>query len=426
MTRFLRTALACVVALAVTRTARADDLTMDRAVAIALQRNRDIVAARLEIEAAQVDRITAGLYWNPQFQYAVGNVVLGAGNQEDKGLHPGPLSELVHTVGVSEVVDVWAKRNRRIRAADIGVEQRRLLVEDALREIVFAVRGAFTDLVREQAELDLSKTMKARYDETIRLSRARTNAGEISAAEFRKIELEGLKYLNALIDAQLELDVTRQHLAALLGLRSEAELPGAAIPDVPPRTPPALAPLVARALEQRPDMRAAKKGILLADAQLSAAEREAYPDISVGAAYTHSEFTASGDNANALGLSVSLPLPLFDRNQGGIARSRLERKRSDNETKRLELVVEHEVAETVRRVEHSLALLDVYEGGMLSRADDALRVAESSYKAGAVSLLELLEAQRTYIETRADYLKVQDDYRKARIDVTRAVGEGTP
>ena len=63
---------------------------------------------------------------------------------------------------------------------------------------------------------------------------------------------------------------------------------------------------------------------------------------------------------------------------------------------------------------------------MLSRADNALRVAESSYKAGAVSLLELLEAQRTYIETRADYLKVQDDYRKAQIDVTHAVGEKTP
>jgi len=63
---------------------------------------------------------------------------------------------------------------------------------------------------------------------------------------------------------------------------------------------------------------------------------------------------------------------------------------------------------------------------MLSRADNALRVAESSYKAGAVSLLELLEAQRTYIETRVDYLKVQDDYRKAQVEVSHAVGERAP
>src|SRR5438094_349760 len=123
---------------------------MDRAVAIALQRNRDVIAARLEIEAAQVDRIAAGLYRNPLPTYGVGNVVLGKGNpQGDQRISPGPFSQLVHTVGISEVVDIWAKRSARIRAADIGVEHRRLLVEDALREIVYAVRGAFADVVRE-------------------------------------------------------------------------------------------------------------------------------------------------------------------------------------------------------------------------------------------------------------------------------------
>src|SRR5207249_1619864 len=149
-------------------------------------------------------------------------------------------------------------------------------VEDALREIVYAVRGAFTDLVREQAEYELSKNMKARYDETVRLSRARVNAGEISEAEFRKIELEGLKYQNAFIDAELDLDLAHQRLARLLGLRSAAELPGNAVPDGAPRTPPALGPLLSRAAEQRPDLRAAKKGIDFADAAIAAARREAY------------------------------------------------------------------------------------------------------------------------------------------------------
>jgi len=321
-------------------TARAaDDLTMDRAVAIALQRNRDFIAARLEIEVAQVDRLAAGLYWNPILTYSVGNIVLGAGNSQEKNLSPGPFSQLVQTVGISEVVDVWSKRHMRVKAADLNVEHSRLVVEDALREIVYAVRVAFTDLVREQQELELAKTMKTRYDETVRLSRARVNAGEISESEFHKIELEGLKYANALIDAELELDLARQRLAGLLGLRSPAELPGPAVADATPRTPPAAQPLVAKALEQRPDLRAARKGVAWADAQIDAAQREGYPDISIGAAYTHSEFTVSGDNANALGLSVSLPLPLFDRNQGGIARSRVERKRSDNDIARLGLVV---------------------------------------------------------------------------------------
>jgi cobalt-zinc-cadmium efflux system outer membrane protein len=76
----------------------------------------------------------------------------------------------------------------------------------------------------------------------------------------------------------------------------------------------------------------------------------------------------------------------------------------------------------VRRSERSRALLDAIEGGMLERAELALRAAEKSYKAGAVSLLELLEAQRTYIDTRAQYLKAAYDFRQAEIDLVHAVG----
>jgi outer membrane protein, heavy metal efflux system len=401
-----------------------EEFTMDRAVAIAMQRSRDVVAAKLEIEAAEVDRIAAGLYWNPNFFYSVGNVVVGSGNpQGDNHVDPGPFSQLIQSVGVSEVIDVWAKRSARIKAADLGVEQRRLRVEDAMREIAYAVRSAFSDLVREQLELELAVTMKARYDETVKLSRARVSAGETSEFEGQKIELEGMKYGNLVIDAQMQLDLARQGLAQLMGLRAASDLPGAAVAPPPPRAPVVVEPLVARALQDRPDLRAARKGKVFSDAMIAAAEREAYPDISLGLTFTHSGFTVSGDNANALGLGVALPLPIFDRNQAGIARSRLDEKRVVNDVARLELIVRHDVTGAARREERAQTLLDVYEnGGLLSRADNSLKTAEKSYRAGAVSLLELLEAQRTYIETRGQYLRVQDEHRKAKIDVVHAVG----
>src|SRR5215471_18817979 len=128
--------VALVVALlAVPAAAQENALTMEHAVAIALQRNRDVIAARLEIEVAEVDRVAAGLYWNPQFSYTVGNIVLGNGNpQRDSSgnaqADPGPFSQLVQSVGVSEVIDVWAKRSARIKAADLGIELHRLRVED--------------------------------------------------------------------------------------------------------------------------------------------------------------------------------------------------------------------------------------------------------------------------------------------------------
>lgn len=295
--------------------------TVEQAVSIALERNLDVIAARFAIEAAEVDRIAAGIYPNPVLSYTAGNVVLGDGNPQGRGLTPGPLSQIVHNLGVSEIIDVWSKRQARMHAADLGVEQQRLLVQDMLREIVLSVRGAFTDLVREQAQHDLVREIKSHYDETTRLALAREQAGEIPLAEAQKIELEGLKYQNAVIDAEMELDLARRKLATLLNLASTSQLPGTAVgvDTGTPRSVPLLEPLLSRALQERPDLLAARKSQQAAEASLALARREAYPDPSLGVTYTHSEFTVSGDNANSLALTLSLPLPLFDRNQGGVA-----------------------------------------------------------------------------------------------------------
>ncbi len=426
--KYLLSLLAFTCLLGGVRPALADGtMTSDQAVAIALQRNRDVMATKLDVESSQIDRIAAGLYPNPVFSYSAGNVVLGSGNPQDKGLDPGPLSQLVHTVGISEVIDVWAKRGARIRVADKGIEHRRLVVEDALREIVYAVRAAFADLTREQLEDELARTMKARYVETVRVSGARFRAGEISEAEQRKIELEGMKYENAVIDADTELELSRQRLAALLGLGAVSDLPGPAFMSNDARVAASLPALLGDALRDRPDLRAARQGRQLAESAIESARREAFPDISLGVAFTHSEFQVSGDNPNAVALTVSLPLPVFDRNQANIAHAQNDGKRFDNDLVRLEIQIRQEVAQSVRRLERASSLLDIYEqGGMLERADKALKVAESSYRAGSSSLLDLLEAQRTFIDTRAQYLRAQHDYRQAVIDVAHATGKRTP
>jgi outer membrane protein, heavy metal efflux system len=431
--------------------AHAETLTMAQAVAVALQQNREVIAAKLEIEASELDVVAARIYPNPQFQYSLGNLVLGQANPQPAGTPPVPtvtagfLGQPVQSVGVSEIIDVWAKRSARTRAANRGVEHRRLLTADALREIVYAVRSAFADVAREQSERALAHEVAGRYAETIRISQARFRAGDISEAELRKIELEGMRYQADVIEADMELDVARQKLAAVMGLPSPSGLPET-VKDEEAHPVFDLARLQAEALEHRPDVRAAGAARLLAEAQVGAAEREVYPDISLGAAYTHSDFTVSGDNPNTLALSLSLPLPIFDRNQANIGRARLDIRRADNDAERLRIQVAHEVAEAVRKAARSQTLLDIFEGpkegaapapgtggasatatsdkgGMLARADIALRVAEKSYRAGALSLLELLEAQRTYLDTRAQYLRAVHDFRQAAVDVTHAVGD---
>ncbi|HSZ81586.1 MAG TPA: TolC family protein [Polyangia bacterium] len=426
----------------------AEGLTQDEAVAVALRRNRDAIAARLDIEGAELDVVAARVYPNPVLSYALNNLVLGKGNPQNGAVNPGFLDQPVQTVGVSQVLDLWSKRAERTRVADEGVTRRRLLTEDALREIAYAVRSAFADLSREQGERDLSREMAARYAETVRLSQARFRAGDISEAELRKVELEGTRYQNEVIDADMEWDVARGKLAGLMGLATAGALPERVQdPDVRPAYD--AAKLTADALERRPDLRAAGAARTVAEAERDAANREVYPDFELGASYTHDSFQVSGDNPNTLGLNISLPLPLFDRNKAGIGRAELDVRRAENDRERLRLAVEHDVVEAVRKTSRAQTLLKVFEtgvaanelpapavplaqsathdtGGMLKRAEIALNVAEKSYKAGAASLLDLLEAQRTNLETRAQYLRVLYDYRQAAIDVTHAVGEGSP
>jgi len=400
---------------------------------VALRRNRDAIAARLEIDGAALDVVAARLYPNPSLQYSVGNLVLGSANTQAGQVTgaPGFFGQPVQSIGVSQLIDVWQKRSARVRAADASLARRRFLTEDALREIAYGVRTAFAAVARKQEELDLAIEISERYGETVRLSRSRFAAGDISEADLRKIELEGLKYQNQIVDARLELDLSRAALAALLALPSARDLP-ARVTIEGGRPTFDFARLAAVAREQRPDLKAVRAGRSAAAAELTAAEREIMPDLTVGAAYTHSAFTVSGDNPNTLALSIGLPLPLFDRNQANIGRARLDQRRVDNEEGRLLLAIAQELDEAALRVDRSRKLLAVFEGtpaegnGLLARAETALRVSERSYKAGAISLLELLDAQRTYLQARGDYLRAANDFRQAAIDVTHAVGGPQP
>ena len=136
-----------------------------------------------------------------------------------------------------------------------------------------------------------------RYAQTIKVSQARFKAGDISEADLRKIEIEGLRYQNAVIDAEMQLDVARGKLAALLGLPSVAQLPALHPDAADAATRPRLRSGAAdgqRALERRPDLRAAGAARVQADAQLASAERERAARHHLGGAYTHSDFTDVG------------------------------------------------------------------------------------------------------------------------------------
>jgi cobalt-zinc-cadmium efflux system outer membrane protein len=180
--------------------------------------------------------------------------------------------------------------------------------------------------------------------------------------------------------------------------------------------------LGARAGDRRADLRAARATAEAARGALGVAEAEAVPDVTVGLAYSRSRAVAVGDNPASLGVTLSVPLPLFNRNQGAIRRARVEADRAARAADALEARIGQEVAGAAARYRAAAEKVARYDGGALQRADHALQVGEETWLAGDRSLLEYLEAERTWIELRGDYLDTLFELRQAEFDLERAVG----
>ena len=401
---------------------------MDQAVAVALQRNRDVD------RGAAGDR--GGASWTSSRRgstrtrsSATRSATWCSGKRATRSAgapaRPGFFEQPVQTVGVSEIIDVWAKRSARMPGRRAGrrapaAAGRGRAARDRLRRPLGVRRGG----ARAVASGSSRATSRDRYAETVRLSQARFKAGDISEAELRKIELEGLRYQNAVIDAEMQLDVARGKLAALLASRRPRELPAERLaePDASGAARPRRsAALDARALgaAARPARRG--RGAVAGRRRVASAKREALPDISLGAAYTHSDFTVSGDNPNTLGaFSCRCRCRSSIATRPTSAGPSSTAARADNDAERLRIAVTREVAEAVRRTRAATLLASSKAAGanvlgMPTGTSDRAACSSaprprcasprSRTRPGAVSLLELLEAQRTYLETRAQYLR---------------------
>jgi cobalt-zinc-cadmium efflux system outer membrane protein len=252
----------------------------------------------------------------------------------------------------------------------------------------------------------------------VRVSEARAREGDISHAELDKIALEQRGFEREVADAEGD---RREAVAALL------PLVGVEAADVEPvgtlALPPApedAAHLASEALARRPDLRAAERAEEAAEAALRLARAERWPNPTLGVQYTHSEFQVSGDLANQVGASVSVPLPVFNQNQGEIERAEAEALIARHEVEKLRLAIPQEVRSAVSSYTIARERVARFEDAFLRQAREARHAAEVSFREGAVSLLEFLEAERTYVQTEREHLAALRDLNTAAFDVTRA------
>jgi outer membrane protein, heavy metal efflux system len=292
---------------------------------------------------------------------------------------------------------------------------------DARRLAVFELRRAFWNAVRNREKRALSEAVRQRIEESLRISRARYEAEDISGADLEKLELEALNQQNDLADAVAS---ERSALADLLGLVGPAAPPAVRLEGdlaLAP-TPLDLPALAARARSARPDLAAARRQAESTRLAVAVAEAAAVPDLTAGVGWTRSRAIPAGDNPDVLAVTLSVPLPLFHRNQGEISKARVEAERSERAAAALEARVLTEVSAAAARYQAAAEKVARYDGGALQRADHLLAIVERTWRAGDRSLLEFLEAERTWIALRADALDTRFELREAGLELERAVG----
>jgi cobalt-zinc-cadmium efflux system outer membrane protein len=378
-------------------------LTVDEAVAAALQHNPSLRAKTLELGSTQANEITAGLRPNPVASYLAEQ--LGNRNVDSQ-----------QTVTLGQPIETGGKRRRRLESARAATAVTTEEIADARRQVILLVRKAFTDALVARATSELAEDNLKALDEVERLQRFRVERGDLSELELLRLQVQRFAFERDATDARQAGETARIALRSAIGpagVAESVEIVGALdFRDVSldPST------LRRRALEARPDLRAAEAAQAKARADVELARANAWWDFT-----PQLEYQRIG-NDNTVGVGISVPLRIFDRNQGEIARARSEVSRAAalRQAAATQALAEVDTAYAGVLVlrERVISLRDVY----LPKATQARQTVEFAYRRGGVSLLDFLDAQRTYRETALEHLRALGNLRAAVDQLEAAIG----
>lgn len=398
-------------------------ITIEQAVAEAVRNNPDLLAERLGIPVAETALITAGLRPNPVLSASSDHLDwLGTGFSDANGAGPTE-----HAVRVDLPVERGNKRDHRIDTAGYGTKIAEAHISDFLRKLKLDVTLACIDVIDAKSRLDLANDNLKSLQGIVQINESRLQGGAIAPVELTRSRVAMLQFRASVKSAELTLTSARIKLQALLG-----RTPGQGIVDIsdslkttlPP--PPDLATLEAAALATRPDLQAVRLDQARSQAELRLQLAEGKVDYSVGMEYRRQQ--GVNGRGNSLGFFVSVPLPLFNRNQGEIARAANEEQQLRKQLEALQAQVNSEVVGAYREYENTLELMTEIESDLLAPSQEARDTTAYVYRAGASSLVEVLDAQRAFNDTMSTYYGAQADYRRAisRLQAVAGQDAGSP
>ncbi len=388
-------------------------LSMDQAVRLALERNQALRAQRLNIDQARAGQITAALKPNPV--YAMVNEDFPIFSPKDMTF-ANLRDQQEFLQSMSFTYERGGKRAKRVLVAKDTTEVTSHAVSDAERQLRFQVAQAFIAMLLAKSNLDFANEDLKNFNEVVELNRQRMESGDISESDFLKISLQKLQFEQDVSAAQLALAQTRAVLRQMLGYESVPENFDAAGDLAHKKYPVQLDELQKRALVERPDLLAAHSGVTLANDTVALAYGNRARDLTWEVEYKRNGMV------NGVGFGASIEIPFHDRNQGEIARSKVAVRQAEEAESFTRVGALTDVLSAYSGFRNNDEILTLYEAGYLGQATKSREISDYAYRRGAASLLDLLDAERTYRATQLAYRQALAAYMVSVEQVNMAVG----
>ena len=381
--------------------------SLDEILAVALKHSPALAGAEGLVKQSHGQQITAGAFPNPSVSGTAGR---GAIRDPSNGVR---ITE--RTVTVEQPLEWTGKRQARQDAANAGMAGAAAALEETRLALSADVKVAFYSVLFAQRDADLAAQNVNLVEEVLRTVKARVAAGEATSFDTMKAGVEVQKARKEVARAQNTLLVAKARLNTLTAgsLGKQFSVQG---DFLSPRQDLDVDQLAVRAFEQHPTLRRAAKLAEQAEHTVRFERESRVPNISVQGQY-HRE---AGDESVTAGLSV--PLPLWYRRQGEIETALGTKHRADAERLRAQTELEQAVTQHSQEVRTAQDQLQVFETGLLKQAEQTLTLARTSFRQGAASLLDVLDAQRVYRQTLLEYAQVRADLSIALVRLERSLG----
>ena len=388
-------------------------VAMPDAVRLALERNHQLRAQRLDTDLAKADENTAALKPNPNFLST---------NELFPVFTPSQLTwdnfvnNQSFVQSVTYLFERGGKREKRTQVARDTTDAVSKGAADAERQLAFQTEQAFVNVLLANSTLDLARENLKNFTSVVEVNRERMRAGDLAEADFYKISLQRLQFEQDLSSAEVAVVQAKAALRQNVGyenLTDDFEIDGELAYRKYAVT---LDDLKRDALAARPDLLAAQTGVTLAqDTQALALSAKAR-DITGGL-----EYNRAGP-MNAIGFTVSIDLPFNDKNQGNIARSKVAIAQATELQAFARSTVLTDVVTAYATFQTSEKVVALYQTGYLDQAKQSLDITTYVYQQGSGTLLDLLDAERTYRTTQLAYRQALAAYMTSVHQINLAVG----